>query len=80
VALRSEPIKEVKHFVPSYNANDRTRTFLKVQDGCDYFCSFCTIPLARGRSRSGTIAETVAGARHRRAGREGDRAHRCEHR
>lgn len=53
-------IKDVRAFVPSYNANDRTRTFLKVQDGCDYFCSFCTIPLARGRSRSGTIAETVA--------------------
>lgn len=57
------PIKEVKRFVPSYNAHDRTRTFLKVQDGCDYFCSFCTIPLARGRSRSGTIAETVDQAR-----------------
>ena len=56
------PIKEVRRFIPSYNANDRTRTFLKVQDGCDYFCSFCTIPLARGRSRSGTIAETVAQA------------------
>lgn len=54
------PIKELKHFVPSYNANDRTRTFLKVQDGCDYFCSFCTIPLARGRSRSATIADTLA--------------------
>ncbi|MBL8001280.1 MAG: tRNA (N(6)-L-threonylcarbamoyladenosine(37)-C(2))-methylthiotransferase MtaB [Flavobacteriales bacterium] len=53
-------IKEVKRFVPSHNEADRTRTFLKVQDGCDYFCSFCTIPLARGRSRSGTIAETVA--------------------
>ncbi|MCW5898016.1 MAG: tRNA (N(6)-L-threonylcarbamoyladenosine(37)-C(2))-methylthiotransferase MtaB [Flavobacteriales bacterium] len=53
-------IKDVRAFIPSYNANDRTRTFLKVQDGCDYFCSFCTIPLARGRSRSGTIAETVA--------------------
>lgn len=53
-------VKDLKRFVPSYNANDRTRTFLKVQDGCDYFCSFCTIPLARGRSRSGTIAETVA--------------------
>ncbi|MBL0126487.1 MAG: tRNA (N(6)-L-threonylcarbamoyladenosine(37)-C(2))-methylthiotransferase MtaB [Flavobacteriales bacterium] len=56
------PIKDVKRFIPSYNANDRTRTFLKVQDGCDYFCSFCTIPLARGRSRSGTIADTVAQA------------------
>lgn len=59
------PIKEVKRFIPSYNVPDpeaagrRTRTFLKVQDGCDYFCSFCTIPLARGRSRSGTIAETL---------------------
>jgi threonylcarbamoyladenosine tRNA methylthiotransferase MtaB len=58
--VRYSPIKDLKHFVPSWNANDRTRTFLKVQDGCDYFCSFCTIPLARGRSRSGTIAETVA--------------------
>jgi len=54
------PIKDTRTFVPSYNSGDRTRTFLKVQDGCDYFCSFCTIPLARGRSRSGTIAETVA--------------------
>ncbi|MGV9013783.1 MAG: tRNA (N(6)-L-threonylcarbamoyladenosine(37)-C(2))-methylthiotransferase MtaB [Flavobacteriales bacterium] len=57
-------IKDVKTFIPSYNANDRTRTFLKVQDGCDYFCSFCTIPLARGRSRSGTIDETVQQARN----------------
>ena len=56
------PIKDVKRFIPSYSIGDRTRTFLKVQDGCDYFCSFCTIPLARGRSRSGTIAETVAQA------------------
>jgi len=56
------PIKDVKRFIPSYNSGDRTRTFLKVQDGCDYFCSFCTIPLARGRSRSGNIAETVAQA------------------
>ncbi|MCB0763312.1 MAG: tRNA (N(6)-L-threonylcarbamoyladenosine(37)-C(2))-methylthiotransferase MtaB [Flavobacteriales bacterium] len=53
------PIKDVKRFIPAYNVNDRTRTFLKVQDGCDYFCSFCTIPLARGRSRSATIAETL---------------------
>ena len=53
------PIKDLKHFVPAYNINDRTRTFLKVQDGCDYFCSFCTIPLARGRSRSASIAETL---------------------
>ncbi|MCB0790549.1 MAG: tRNA (N(6)-L-threonylcarbamoyladenosine(37)-C(2))-methylthiotransferase MtaB [Flavobacteriales bacterium] len=53
------PIKKVTTFIPSYNHGDRTRTFLKVQDGCDYFCSFCTIPLARGRSRSGTIREIV---------------------
>ncbi len=58
-AVRVSPIKETKQFIPSYSANDRTRTFLKVQDGCDYFCSFCTIPLARGRSRSGSIAETL---------------------
>ncbi|MEO8733761.1 MAG: tRNA (N(6)-L-threonylcarbamoyladenosine(37)-C(2))-methylthiotransferase MtaB, partial [Flavobacteriales bacterium] len=56
-------IKDLKRFVPSRSSGERTRTFLKVQDGCDYFCSFCTIPLARGRSRSGTIAETVAEAR-----------------
>lgn len=58
VVLRGE-IKEVKHFVPGFSSGDRTRTFLKVQDGCNYFCSFCTIPLARGRSRSGTIAQTL---------------------
>ena len=52
-------IKHVKEFVPSYSFGDRTRSFLKVQDGCDYFCSFCTIPLARGRSRSNTVAQTV---------------------
>ena len=52
-------IKEVKEFVPSFSANDRTRTFLKVQDGCDYFCSFCTIPLARGRSRNQSIEGTL---------------------
>ncbi len=49
----------VRDFNPSYSAGDRTRTFLKVQDGCDYFCSFCTIPLARGKSRSNSIAETI---------------------
>ncbi len=56
-------IKEVKAFIPSYSANDRTRTFLKIQDGCDYFCSFCTIPLARGRSRNQSIEETLKVAR-----------------
>lgn len=52
-------IKEVKAFIPSYSYGDRTRSFLKVQDGCDYFCSFCTIPLARGRSRSNSVEQTV---------------------
>ncbi len=52
-------IAEVSGFNASYSLNDRTRTFLKVQDGCDYTCSFCTIPMARGKSRSDTIAHTV---------------------
>jgi threonylcarbamoyladenosine tRNA methylthiotransferase MtaB len=56
-------IDEVDGFNPAWSLHDRTRTFLKVQDGCDYNCSFCTIPLARGRSRSGTIAQTVATVR-----------------
>ena len=49
----------IKSFVPSVSADDRTRYFLKVQDGCDYFCSFCTIPYARGRSRNGSISDLV---------------------
>jgi threonylcarbamoyladenosine tRNA methylthiotransferase MtaB len=56
-------IKDVKTFIPSYSSGDRTRTFLKVQDGCNYFCAFCTIPLARGRSRSASIAETLEQAK-----------------
>jgi threonylcarbamoyladenosine tRNA methylthiotransferase MtaB len=56
-------IDEVDAFHPAYSLHDRTRTFLKVQDGCDYNCSFCTIPMARGRSRSGSIAQTVTTAR-----------------
>jgi threonylcarbamoyladenosine tRNA methylthiotransferase MtaB len=52
-------IKEVKEFIPSFSYGDRTRSFLKIQDGCDYFCTFCTIPLARGKSRNATISETV---------------------
>ncbi|HZH88571.1 MAG TPA: tRNA (N(6)-L-threonylcarbamoyladenosine(37)-C(2))-methylthiotransferase MtaB [Chitinophagaceae bacterium] len=48
-------IDDVEGFYASYSANDRTRTFLKVQDGCDYSCTFCTIPLARGHSRSDSI-------------------------
>lgn len=53
----------IKTFVPSCSKDDRTRYFLKVQDGCDYFCSFCTIPHARGRSRNGSIADMVNQAR-----------------
>ena len=56
-------IKETKEFVPSYSFGDRTRSFLKVQDGCDYFCTFCTIPLARGKSRNATVEETVLEAK-----------------
>ncbi|MGI2262066.1 tRNA (N(6)-L-threonylcarbamoyladenosine(37)-C(2))-methylthiotransferase MtaB [Candidatus Cardinium hertigii] len=52
-------IKEKLPFSPAYSLGDRTRTFLKVQDGCSYRCSFCTIPLARGASRSATITEVV---------------------
>lgn len=52
-------IKEVLDFKPSFSYGDRTRSFLKVQDGCDYFCTFCTIPLARGKSRNASIKETV---------------------
>ncbi len=54
---------EPRTFQPAYSRNDRTRTFFKVQDGCDYFCTYCAIPFARGRSRSATVAETVAVAR-----------------
>jgi threonylcarbamoyladenosine tRNA methylthiotransferase MtaB len=51
-------IKETHAFIPSFSTGDRTRTFLKVQDGCNYFCAFCTIPLARGKSRSADIKTT----------------------
>ena len=60
--LASE-IQEAVHFNNAYSINDRTRTFLKVQDGCDYSCAFCTIPLARGNSRSDTIENVVNNAR-----------------
>lgn len=56
-------IDDVADFGPSYSAGDRTRAFLKVQDGCDYSCSFCTIPKARGRSRSHPVEATVDHAR-----------------
>lgn len=56
-------ISEAGFFVDAYSVGDRTRSFLKVQDGCDYSCTFCTIPLARGKSRSDTIENVVANAR-----------------
>ncbi len=52
-------IKEVNTYMPAYSIAERTRSFVKVQDGCDYFCSFCTIPFARGRSRSMSIDKTI---------------------
>jgi threonylcarbamoyladenosine tRNA methylthiotransferase MtaB len=55
-------MKDIRSFAPSCSRGDRTRYFLKVQDGCDYFCSYCTIPFARGRSRNGSIADIVAQA------------------
>src|SRR5216117_1106599 len=57
-------IDEVNSFNSSYSIHDRTRTFLKVQDGCDYSCSFCTIPLARGKSRSDSIENVIRHAEH----------------
>ncbi|MDO1446410.1 tRNA (N(6)-L-threonylcarbamoyladenosine(37)-C(2))-methylthiotransferase MtaB [Rhodocytophaga aerolata] len=56
------PINQAIHFNNAYSLNDRTRTFLKVQDGCNYSCAFCTIPLARGESRSDLIANIVKSA------------------
>lgn len=56
------PTKDVRNFVPSCSRGDRTRYFLKVQDGCDYFCTYCTIPFARGRSRNPKVEDLVAQA------------------
>jgi threonylcarbamoyladenosine tRNA methylthiotransferase MtaB len=58
----SSDSKDIRTFTPSCSEEGRTRHFLKVQDGCDYFCSYCTIPFARGRSRNGTIAQLVVQA------------------
>jgi len=55
----NQPVSEANEFVSAWSFGDRTRTFLKVQDGCDYSCTFCTIPLARGNSRSDTIENVV---------------------
>lgn len=56
------PTRDIRTFVPSCSRGDRTRYFLKVQDGCNYYCTYCTIPLARGRSRNGSIASLTAQA------------------
>ncbi|MDP4596421.1 MAG: tRNA (N(6)-L-threonylcarbamoyladenosine(37)-C(2))-methylthiotransferase MtaB [Crocinitomicaceae bacterium] len=62
VKVVHDNIKHTHDFIPSHSYGDRTRSFLKVQDGCDYFCTFCTIPLARGKSRNASITATVAEA------------------
>lgn len=56
-------LAEIKNYYHSFSWGDRTRSFFKIQDGCDYFCSYCTIPYARGRSRNDTIENTVAEAK-----------------
>ena len=61
--ILNSSIDIVNDFRPSFSIGDRTRSYLKVQDGCDYTCSFCTIPLARGRSRSANITSTITMAR-----------------
>ncbi len=70
-AMDVTPFSEISEFIPSCERGDRTRYFLKVQDGCDYFCTYCTIPYARGHSRSGTVAQMVDLAK--RAAEEGAR-------
>ncbi len=57
--ILTSDINSIEEFIPSYSCDDRTRSFLKIQDGCNYNCSFCTIPLARGRSRSNSIKKTI---------------------
>ncbi|MDB4901774.1 MAG: mtaB [Mucilaginibacter sp.] len=59
----NQPVTEANQFISAWSFGDRTRTFLKVQDGCDYSCTFCTIPLARGNSRSDTIEHVVEQAK-----------------
>lgn len=63
VVIEQGNIKKVREFIPSHSYGDRTRSFLKVQDGCDYFCTFCTIPLARGKSRNASVVRTVEEAK-----------------
>jgi len=61
--VRAGEVKEADSFISSFSFGDRTRSFLKVQDGCDYKCTFCTIPLARGKSRSSTVDQIVSDAK-----------------
>ncbi|HRC67400.1 MAG TPA: MiaB/RimO family radical SAM methylthiotransferase, partial [Bacteroidales bacterium] len=58
-SLDSEPSKNLQEFHPAYSSGDRTRSFLKIQDGCDHFCSYCSIPYARGKSRSPSVQEAL---------------------
>ena len=62
--IHSCDLNSTNSFSPSYSLGDRTRSFLKVQDGCDYWCSYCTIPLARGRSRNPEISTIISEAKH----------------
>ncbi|MDR0812236.1 MAG: tRNA (N(6)-L-threonylcarbamoyladenosine(37)-C(2))-methylthiotransferase MtaB, partial [Paludibacter sp.] len=61
--IHTTKINSINRFSPSCSRDYRTRYFLKIQDGCDYYCTYCTIPFARGKSRSGTISETLAEAK-----------------
>ena len=61
--IHTSPIREVEDFHGAFSKDDRTRCFLKVQDGCNYFCSYCTIPMARGKSRNPSIASLVQQAK-----------------
>jgi threonylcarbamoyladenosine tRNA methylthiotransferase MtaB len=61
--ILASPISEASSYHQAFSLNDRTRTFLKVQDGCDYSCAFCTIPLARGKSRSDTLKNVIKNAK-----------------
>ncbi len=60
--IKTTRLADIKSYHKAFSWGDRTRSFLKIQDGCDYYCSFCTIPFARGRSRNDTIKNTVAEA------------------
>lgn len=66
--IHTSAIREIDAFHGAYSKDDRTRCFIKVQDGCNYFCTYCTIPLARGKSRNPSIAEVVSEAKKALAG------------